>query len=198
MNRREFVAVSSAVAATLSCPASSAGFANGVGTYDSVWVLFDRRFGPSQLFGRAVSRLTRNVHGLDGDVTPVWTEHLDSLWRRGNGTVAGMTTVASFICLQQLAAQHWFRVIARIEHIPSQQETVTHHISAEPGWQQRLRNSLEGQGWPRNLGPALLTTGRRGVRWKRAQFWGRLSRNWLDTPPLVSWYMAGRTEIERT
>ena len=198
MNRREFAAVSSAVAAILTHPASAAALATGVPPSGSVWVVFDRRFGPSQLFGRTASRLTRHVHGIEGDVTAVWMEHLDPLWRRGDGTVAGMTTVPSFICLQQLAAQHWFRVTARVEHVPSPEETVIHDISAEPRWQRTLRSSLAGQAWPENLAATMLGAGRDGAGPERARVSGRLQRQWLDTPPLVSWYMSGRTEVERT
>jgi hypothetical protein len=196
MDRREFVAASSAIAAMLTYPGPSAGFGNRVRSRDSVCVLFDRRFEPSSLFGRVASELTPHVHGIDGDVTSVWTEHLHPLWRRGSGTVAGMTTFASFICLQQLAAQYWFRVIALIEHLPGKEGILTHRVVAEPQWQQRLRNSLDCTPWPQSLGPTLLACGRRGVTPERAQFSSGEHRYRLDTPPLVSWYLAGRSETQ--
>lgn len=195
MHRREFVAASSAVAAMLAYPGSALGSGNNVALSDSVWVVFDRRFEPSNLLGRAASKLTPHVHGIDGDITPVWTEHLHPLLLRGNGTVAGMTTFAGFFCLQQLAAQYWFRVVALIEHLPGAEGTLTHRMVAEPQWQRRLRESLDCARWPQSLGPALLTCGRRGISPERAQFSRGADRYGLDTPPLVSWYLAGRSEV---
>jgi hypothetical protein len=194
MNRREFVAASSAVAAALACRSSPAGtLAESRVPFDVACVLFDQRFEASRAFGSAALRLNQRVYGIDGDVTALWTERLDPLWSGGSGAVAGMTTATSFVCLEQLAAQHWFRVIGRVEHRPEDDEAVSHRINAEPDWRERLRAGLQHPAWPQHFVAALLSCGRRGVRMKEARFLST-SRNWLDTPPLISWYIAGRTE----
>lgn len=135
MNRREFVAASSAVAAGLTCGLSSATAPTQTPVFrDIACVLFDRRFEQSRAFGAAAERLHQCVFGIDGDLTALWTGHLDPLWRSGTGAVVGMTTAAGLVCLQQLAAQYWFRVIARVEHRNAEPQGVSRRIIAEPQW----------------------------------------------------------------
>jgi hypothetical protein len=172
-------------------------FSTRVRPRDPVRVLFDRRFNPSNLFARAASQLTPHIHPIEGDVTPVWSNHLRPLWRQGHGAVAGMTTYASFLCLQQLAAEYWFRPIALLEHLPGEAGTTHHRLLAEPHWQPRLRNSLNCTPWPQTLAPELLTCGRRGIAPERTQFTGAAPPNDPNTTPLVSWYIAGRSEPTR-
>ncbi len=198
MNRREFIAASSTVAAALACRASPAATLADGPLLDVTWVLFDRRFEPSKAFGLAGSGMEQRTYGIDGDVTAFWSKHLDALWRGGAGAVAGMTTATSLACLEQLAAQHWFRVIARVEHRPCGEQTVSHRISAEPRWTQRLRGGLAASGWPQHFAAALLEPGCRGVRQERMEFSTRTSSHWLDAPPLVSWYIASRTTARTT
>jgi len=193
MNRREFVAASSAVAAAIGCPRLPAATRAGSPGLDVSWVLFDRRFGPSRAFGSAAADLRQRIYGIEGNVTEFWTEHLDALWRTGTGAVAGMTTAASLVCLEQLAAQHWFRVIGRVEHQRRCEQIIMHRIRAEPRWLQRLRGGLAENGSPSHFATALLEPGRRGIPQVSVEFSTNTSGQWLDAPPLVSWYIASRT-----
>ena len=84
MNRREFVAASSAVAATLAYrPTPAATATENRLSFDVSFVVFDRRFAASRAFGAAALSMNQRVHAIDGDVTALWTEHLDPLWRGG-------------------------------------------------------------------------------------------------------------------
>ena len=196
MNRREFVAASSAVAAALAYRPSRAGTsAESRVSFDLSGVVFDRRFAASRAFGTAALSLNQRVYAIDGDVTALWTEHLDPLWRGGRGAVAGMTTPASFACLEQLAAQHWFRVIGQVEHRTDEGEVVSHRIKAEPDWQERLCTGLQPPAWPQHFAAALLLRGRRGVAKREVQF-SSTGGSWRDAAHLTSWYIASRPEGE--
>ncbi len=79
-------------------------------------VLFDSRYGASRAFGAAAARSGHATAALRGDVTGLWLSHLDPHWAGGGGAVAGMTTAASLFCLEQMAKDHWLRVVVRIDH----------------------------------------------------------------------------------
>lgn len=196
MNRREFVAASAAVAATLAYrPTPAATATENRLSFDVSFVVFDRRFAASRAFGAAALSMNQRVHAIDGDVTALWTEHLDPLWRGGSGAVAGMTTPTSFVCLEQVAAQHWFRVIGQVEHRTDEGEVVRHRIKAEPDWLERLCAGLQPRARPRHFAAALLSRSRRGVAKREVQF-SSSGGSGREAPHLISWYIAGRPEGE--
>jgi hypothetical protein len=67
-----------------------------------------RRFGAQA--GQGVW-LTRGIHG---DVTPLWNELLEIRWQRHSTAIHGMTTPRSFQCIEQLVADHFWRVTSRV------------------------------------------------------------------------------------
>jgi len=72
-------------------------------------IIFDTRFSASRAFGMAAAGSGRMTAAIGGDVTALWSDDLRWQWARGGGAIAGMTTMPSFFCLQQLAADHWMR-----------------------------------------------------------------------------------------
>jgi hypothetical protein len=58
----------------------------------------DRRF---RAYLGAPSRA--EVIFINGDVTALWRDRLQSLWRNGSHSVAGVTEPAALFCLEQLA-----------------------------------------------------------------------------------------------
>jgi hypothetical protein len=197
MNRREFVAASCAAAAGATCQLSAAASIDGFSPFASAHFVFDRRFEPSRRLGLSAAGLIANVHEFGGDVTSIWDAHLEPLWRGGAGIVVGMTTPASLRCLQQLAACHWFRVIARIDHPRGHDRTVAHRIVAETNWADRLGAALQNPDWAQALVPTLLTAGRRGIGPAQLNISAPHWRD-CDTPELVSWHIAGRQQRQYT
>jgi hypothetical protein len=61
-----------------------------------------------------------------GDVTAVWFEQLDPLWRRESVLVAGMTPPSTLFCLERLAWDHGLRVAFRGTHEPAAAGGETH------------------------------------------------------------------------
>jgi hypothetical protein len=93
-------------------------------------VLFDSRHPDSHEFGAAAAQAGRRVAAFPGDITPVWRQMLLPLWAAGGGAVAGMTTPAALLCLEQQAKDHWMRVVLRIEHRRGQSGILMHRVTA--------------------------------------------------------------------
>jgi hypothetical protein len=79
-------------------------------------VIFDSRFAASRAFGAAAAGAGRTTLAIRGDVTALWFDDLHLRWTTPGGATAGMTTWSSLFCLEQLAKDHWMRVIVRAEH----------------------------------------------------------------------------------
>jgi hypothetical protein len=123
MNRRGFVisGISAAGMLTSALPAVPASspapaMVAPAGIPALFGVVFDRRFEAARLFGRAAAWRGHMAFGYDGDLTATWLHQLEPRWSRRAGALAGMTTPAALFCLEQLAAQHWLRVVRRTGH----------------------------------------------------------------------------------
>ncbi len=133
MNRRDFVVRSTGAVAALSVAAFAAEPSAGA-TEEVIpacrphRVIFDERFQESCAFGARATLLGCPVQSISGDVTELWAQELQPSWARGEGAVVGMTTGASLMCLEQLAWNHWMRVVARIDHRGQPDGTVRHRL----------------------------------------------------------------------
>lgn len=74
-------------------------------------VVFDARFPVARTYGAAARRKGQTLLAIRGDVTALWRDELLPRWRAGAANTLGMTTEPSFFCLQQLAKDHWLRVL---------------------------------------------------------------------------------------
>ena len=108
MDRREFC-LAGAVMAT-SFPAAWSLPASRV-IFDAV--VFDSRFPIACNFGAAACRSGQKTLAIQGDVTALWRDELRPRWAAGAAPIAGMTTQRSLFCLEQLATDHWLRVLSR-------------------------------------------------------------------------------------
>jgi hypothetical protein len=79
-------------------------------------VIFDQRFAAARAFAQVAAWRGRKVFGYGGDLTAVWLREIEPNWSRHAGALAGITTPTGLFCLEQLAAQHWLRVVSRTEH----------------------------------------------------------------------------------
>ena len=157
MDRRRFCLSSAAAAISLGVGGSSAsaapmppaadGFADGNPiALDAI--LFDSRFPSSRAFGAAAKSVGRATTALQGDVTGLWRHHLRPHWARG-GAIAGMTTASSLFCLEQLAKDHWMRVVVRVEHRGSPPGSLAHRVTAaEPMLSRTCAALANARDWP--------------------------------------------------
>ena len=145
MNRRDFV-VSAAAAAAWTSTAGGAARRDSSGDSgdlhpDLYTLVYDTRFAASRAYGVAARRRGAATTPIAGDVTALWYHDLHPRWSRGTGAIAGMTTSATLFCLEQLAADHRFRVLYRSSEPP-------HPVSR---WRSRTAEGRYGEQ------PALLT-----------------------------------------
>jgi hypothetical protein len=121
-------------------------------------VLFDSRYAECRSFAAAARRCGHETAALEGDVTRLWYDTLCPRWAAGGGAIAGMTAHSSLFCLEQLAKDHWMRVVIRIEHrsgIPS------HRITASDSMLTRSCAALDARpAWPGQVASLLTACGR--------------------------------------
>jgi hypothetical protein len=133
LSRRDFVTgclASAGMASALAAHAAVASAYPAVGHSALRLGLFDTRFPAAVAFSRAMVRRGVALAPFHGDVTAVWFEQLDPLWRRESIRVAGMTTASTLFCLEQLAWDHGLRVAFRGTHDPARLGGVTHLLEA--------------------------------------------------------------------
>jgi hypothetical protein len=121
--------------------------------------VYDRRYPAARAFGIAAAHAgsTAGTAAIAGDVTALWWSDLKPLWRAGSGAIAGMTTVRTLLCLEQLAQDHWMRVAIRVEHLSPEGREVTHRLSAAAPMIARIRPALAGANWAAKLPAAFAT-----------------------------------------
>jgi len=121
MKRREFVFAGVTAAGTAACALSAVQTATLPAVLDRAherpWfaVIFDERFAAAHAFAQAAAWRGHKVFGYRGDLTAVWQREIEPHWSRRAGALAGMSTAPGLFCLEQLAAQHWLRVVTRSE-----------------------------------------------------------------------------------
>ncbi len=122
MNRREFVFTGATAVGTAACAiwpvqaASLPAVPLPSGGRPVFAVVFDQRFAAARTFAQAATWRGRRVFGYCGDLTAIWMREIEPHWSRRAGALAGMSTPTALFCLEQLAAQHWLRVVTRTEH----------------------------------------------------------------------------------
>jgi hypothetical protein len=129
MDRRTFCLGSAAAA--VCCQADRAFAAANPGAAIALdYVLFDSRYAECRLFAAAAIRSGHETVAFEGDITSLWYDALRPQWAGGGGAIAGMSTPSSLFCLEQLAKDHWRRVLIRIEHRPSGAGNPSHRVTA--------------------------------------------------------------------
>lgn len=130
-NRREFLhtgAVMSALAINgLRAPAAAAlGTTPGVAPRAAI---YDDRYAEGRRFAVALTAAGAAAHALDrGDITRLYNERLDALWRREPVTIAGLTQFGPMLVIEQLAGERRLRLALRVEHRATNDGRLAHHI----------------------------------------------------------------------
>lgn len=105
IGRRAFVAGSAALAAAPAFPAMPGGQRSP----RTALFLCDR--GCEQRMGLAPPGA--EIIAIDGDVTALWRDRIEQLWRTSDVAIAGATRASTLFCLEQLARGAGRRVIQR-------------------------------------------------------------------------------------
>jgi hypothetical protein len=203
MNRRKFCA--SSVAAAISVTTAGSGrlcaapapsvlpgtSAPGVELYKFV---YDRRYSATRAFGVAAEQgySTAGTAAIDGDVTALWSRDLRARWLADSGAIAGMTTARTLLCLEQLAKDHWMRVVVRADHAISKGHEIAHRLFAPEAMAARMSAALAAADWPAQLPAALACCqSKEGAPRLSTLITAAGGRRWAATQPtLVSFVIA--------
>jgi len=151
-SRRRFMAGGLAVSAAASLAAMTSGSARSdpLGLRLPLHLaLFDTRFGAAHTFARALALRGVALAAFDGDVTPIWFEQLDPVWRRHPLTVAGLTTEGALFCLEQLAWDNGMRVAYRGIHAAAADGGTDHVLESSVHRSRYVQGRISGaQPWP--------------------------------------------------
>ncbi len=188
MNRRPFVVGSSAAVAA-GVFAHQTLSTQQHGTIQAA--LFDRRFAPTREFGRVAQTYGVDTHPIEGDITTLWTKHLRPLWSRDGGTIVGMTTPSMLLCLEELARDHWHRVVAWVDHVPASDGSVEHHVHVRDESAYRTRSLIDTYRGFSGAAHAMLASAqaRRGAL-ETASYRHQDLGESSGTPTLVTWTIA--------
>jgi hypothetical protein len=146
-NRREFIRAGIAVTAAASVAGPSAQAATAP-PYRIHKVIYDRRFAEPVRFAQAAETLGLQAHAIEGDMTALWYEELDGLWRKEAVAIAGMTRHGPMFCLEMLARDRGMRLVYQAEHQITEVE-VRHSVSgALPSLRRSGGLTQSGAAWP--------------------------------------------------
>jgi hypothetical protein len=123
--------------------------------------IYDRRYPIGRAFGAAAEHAgaAAGVVDIGGDITELWSRDLRRRWSAGGGAIAGMTTARTLFCLEQLARDHWMRVVIRAEHAVSEGQEIAHRVTAAEQMIVPLRSALAATDWPARMPAALVACG---------------------------------------
>jgi hypothetical protein len=159
--------------------------------------LYDTRFPAAHAFARALAIRGVNLAPFDGDVTPVWFEQLDPVWRQYPLTVAGLTTEGALFCLEQLAWDNGMRVAYRGIHAASPGGGTDHLLEASVHRSSDVQGRISGaQPWPAQVADIIASIDEPVSAFpsdaqQRSQAVYRTRSRSDQTPsPLVSWLIA--------
>ena len=149
-NRREFIRAGLVVTAAASMAGTSgqAAMAADAPAHRIHKVIYDERFAEPVRFAKAAESLGLQAHAISGDMTALWYDELDGLWRKEAVAIAGMTRHGPMFCFEMLARDHGMRLVYQAEHQITDTK-VRHTVS---GALSNLRRSAgltqSGAAWP--------------------------------------------------
>jgi len=140
-------------------------------------IVFDHQYQESVAFAAEARALGCPTHGIRGDVTGLWCEHLSVLWKSAPAPVAGLTDEPALFCLERLAWDYRMRVVYHAIHDRRSTGVVTPEVT-----------------WPRELARTLAHQSPGSLRIGEAPSFvmGMTAVPEGDPEPLVSWIIAPR------
>ena len=112
--------------------------------------IFDDRYAESQVFAETLGRFSVPLCAIEnGDITSLWYDELDLLWREKPAAIAGSTQFGPLFALERLANERGMRIALCAEHQARADGTVAHVLTG-PAETMVLADYLRQQGadWP--------------------------------------------------
>jgi len=117
-DRRDFMIASGAAVGIWASLSAAMGTANAASAPPRLFhaIVADTRFPESRAFAHKAARAGNRIVWITGDITDLWYNELDLLWREKKATLAGLTGYAAIFCLERLAWDRGLRVTFKEEH----------------------------------------------------------------------------------
>lgn len=171
-------------------PSGYAAFAAGPPRLSLHKVLVDGELPESVAYGEAAESSGRPLHVFTrGDISDVWYDELDLLWRQRRAPIAGLTRHGPLFVLERFAWDRGMRVVFRGEHSSQPATVVSHRLrGCDDAVAGAARLVASGADWAEALALASLLTDARPRRVSARAFTspGRLS----SSERLYSWVIA--------
>lgn len=113
-DRRDFLIASGAAVGAWSIVPAAIG-AVSAQTAPFHMLVADTRFLESHAFAAKATHDGNRIAWITGDITDLWYNDLDLLWRENKVAIAGLTGYAAFFCLERLAWDRSLRVAFKEE-----------------------------------------------------------------------------------
>ena len=171
-------------------PSGYAAFAAGPPRLELHKVLVDGELAESVAYGETAENSGFPLHVFErGDISDVWYDELDLLWKRRRAPIAGLTRHGPLFVLERFAWDRGMRVVFRGEHSSGPATVVSHGLrGCDEAVASAQRLVASGADWAEALALAsMLTDPRPGLMHARAfTSPGRLSAG----ERLYSWVIA--------
>jgi hypothetical protein len=152
----------------------------------------DRLIASSGAFAMEVARSGGRIAWISGDVTDLWYDELDLLWRREKAIVSGLTEYGAFFCLERLAMDRGLRVAFRGEHRLLSSGAVHHTIHGpERIVTREAISDLSDDAWPAQTARLMMAV--RGAESLTATQVEHTVANSAQPSLLVSWVLAPKS-----
>lgn len=156
-------------------------------------VVADTRFADSRAFAAEAARSGRRIAWIDGDVTKLWYDELDLLWRGDKAALAGLTDHAAFFCLERLAPDRGLRVVFKGEHRRLASGVVAHAVAGPDAVVTRAAlERLSGPAWAAQM--ASMALDKRGAGPVGAPRRTTSLAGPAQPPLLISWVLAAKSD----
>jgi len=123
---------------------------------DPYAAVVDERYAVARRFGARASFDGLPMRAIGGDITALWFNELDLLWRRQPTAIAGLTERPALFCLEQLGWPHRMRVVYHAEHRSLGSGDTLHRVTMPALGLAAADLMAAGAGWPEFLASALV------------------------------------------
>lgn len=116
-NRREFIKTGLALSGATLLPAAPSQLAAAELLIPGLeCFVFDKRFEAATAMAQLAAQQGIQLAEIEGDLMPLWYDHLDLRWQQEPMTLAGITTEKALFVLETLAADRGMAVVYREAH----------------------------------------------------------------------------------
>lgn len=153
--------------------------------------VYDERHAAAVAAGERARRHGTRVHAIRGDVTSLWYQHLDRVWREEPVAIAGLTTEDTFFVLERLGWDRELRTVYRGIHGVAELGRVSHTLKGAASVVQVAAKAC-GSTWAAALGQTLVNVNADAIAEPRLDLLVVSRNTGRRDVALVSWVLAPR------